>query len=140
MVGEELTDLGEYKGGFTKVAHGFSIARNSANVELAAKLINFMNNEEEGIRARKSEYGIPASAKGLALCSDEGLINPTVAEANGKILAWCSFPLDPKFESGELKNDGGVYQDVFEGLSYQDYSVQEAAQVLFDGVTAVLAK
>ena len=140
VVGEELTDLGEYKGGFTKVAHGFAISRNSANPELAAKLINFMNNEEEGIRARKSEYGIPASAKGLALCTEEGLINPTVAEANGKILAWCSFQLDPKFEDGQLKNDGGVYQDVFEGLSYKDYSVADAAQVLFDGVTAVLAK
>ena len=44
------------------------------------------------------------------------------------------------FEDGALKNSGGVYEDVFDGLSYQDYSVDEAAQVLFDGVTAVLAK
>lgn len=139
VVGEQLTDMGAYKGGFTKVANGFAIFRNAANPELAAKLINFMNNEEEGIRARKSEYGIPASAKGLALCAEEGLIDPIVAEANGKILAWCSFQLDPKFEDGRLKNDGGVYQDVFEGLSYRDYSVSDAAKVLFDGVTAVLA-
>ena len=122
------------------MAHAFAISRNSQNVELAAKLINFLNNEDEGIRARKSEYGIPASAKGLALCTEEGLINPTVAEANGKILAWCSFPLDPKFEDGALKNEGGVYQEVFEGLSYQDYSVEEAAQLLYDGVSEVLAK
>ena len=51
---------------------------------------------------------------------------PTVAEANGKILAWCSFPLDPMFEDGALKNSGGVYEDVFDGLSYQDYTVEEA--------------
>lgn len=140
VVGDELTDLGEFKGGFTKVAHAFAIARTSENVENAAKLIEFMNNNEEGIRARKSEYGIPASAKGLELCNAEGLINPTVAEANAKIMAWCSFPLDPKFESGALKNTGGVYEDVFDGLSYQDYSVEEAAQVLFDGVSAELAK
>lgn len=140
VVGEELTDLGEYKGGFTKVAHAFAIAKTSQNVELAAKLINFLSNVDEGIRARKSELGIPASAKGFALCSEEGLINPTVAEANGKILAWCSFPLDPKFEDGALKNTGGVYEDVFDGLSYQDYTVEEAAQTLYDGVTAVLAQ
>ena len=140
VVGEELTDLGEYQGGFTKVAHAFAISKNSANVELAAKLINFLSNEDEGIRARKSELGIPASAKGFALCSEEGLINATVAEANSKILAWCSFPLDPMFEDGTLKNTGGVYEDVFDGLSYQDYSVAEAAQILSDGITAVLAK
>ena len=140
VVGEELTDLGEYQGGFTKVAHAFAISKNSANVELAAKLINFLSNEDEGIRARKSELGIPASAKGFALCSEEGLIDATVAEANGKILAWCSFNLDPKFEDGALKNTDGVYQDVFDGLSYQDYSVEEAAQVLVDGINAVLAK
>ena len=87
---------------------------------------------------RKSEYGIPASAKGLALCNEEGLIDATVAEANAKITSWCSFPLDPTFESGELKNTDGVYQDVFEGLSYKEYSVEEAAPALFDGVTAVL--
>ena len=138
VVGDYLTDIGEYKGGFTKVAHAFAIAKNSANVELAAKLINFMNNEDEGIRARKSEFGIPASAKGFALCNEEGLIDATVAEANGKILAWCSFPLDPMFEDGQLKNDGGVYAEAFEGLSYKDYDVNGAAQVLFDGINEVL--
>ena len=140
VVGEELTDLGEYQGGFTKVAHAFAISKNSQNVELAAKLIDFLSNQDEGIRAKKSEYGIPASAKGLELCAAEGLINPTVAEANAKILAWCSFPLDPTFEDGALKNTDGVYQDVFDGLSYEDYSVEEAAQVLADGINAVLSK
>ncbi|MBR1560459.1 MAG: carbohydrate ABC transporter substrate-binding protein [Clostridia bacterium] len=140
VVGEELTDLGEYQGGFTKVAHAFAISKNSQNVELAAKLIDFLSNQDEGIRAKKSEYGIPASAKGLELCTAEGLIDPTVAEANAKILAWCSFPLDPTFEDGALKNTDGVYQDVFDGLSYEDYSVEEAAQVLADGINAVLSK
>lgn len=140
IVGDYFTDWGEYKGGFTKVAHAFAISAKSDNVELAAKLINFMNNDEAGIRARKSEYGIPASAKGLELCKAEGLIDATVAEANGKITSWCSFSLDPKFESGALKNTDGVYQDVFEGLSYKDYTVQEAAQLLSDGITAELAK
>ena len=138
IVGDYFEDWGEYKGGFTKVAHAFTISRSSQNKETAAKLINFLSNEDAGIRARKSELGIPASAKGLALCNEEGLIDATVAEANAKITSWCSFPLDPTFESGELKNTDGVYQDVFEGLSYQEYSVEEAAQVLYDGITGVL--
>ena len=56
------------------------------------------------------------------------------------MLDWCSNKLDPKFESSELMNSDGVYYDAMDGLSYKDYSIEEAAQVLYDGITEVLAK
>ena len=88
----------------------------------------------------KSERGIPLSKKANELCAQEGLLNAKVAEANAKVLDWCSNKLDPKFESSALKNSDGVYYDAMDGLSYKDYSIEEAAEVLYEGITEVLAK
>ena len=54
------------------------------------------------------------------------------------MLAWCQFGLDPQFEAAALKNSDGVYYDAFDGLSYQDYDVNEAAEVLVEGISEVL--
>ena len=45
-----------------------------------------------------SQRGIPLSKKANVLCAQEGLLNAKVAEANAKVLDWCSNKLDPKFE------------------------------------------
>ncbi len=141
VVGDYLTDLGEYQGGFTKVSLGFAISESAANKEACAKLINFLLNEEEGIKIMASERGIPLSTAALKICTDNDLLDATVAEANGKILAWTKFSLDPTFEDAKLKNNpDGTYYDAMQGLSYGDYSVDEATTTLIDGVNAVLAK
>ena len=43
------------------------------------------------------------------------------------------------FEHASLKGDGGLYEDVFTGLSYGDYSVSQAAERLCAGIQAALA-
>ncbi len=140
IVGEYLPDMGEYQGGFTKVSLAFAITDSEkTDKKLAASLIEFLLNNDEGIRLLNSQRGIPLSKKANALCAAEGLTNPTVAEANGKVLAWCKNKLDPKFEAAALKNSDGVYADAMEGLSYKEYSIEDAAQVLYDGITEVLA-
>ena len=49
-------------------------------------------------------------------------------------------PLDPYFESSKLKDTtDGVYTDVFDGYSYGEYTAEEAAEILLDGVSEVLA-
>lgn len=139
VVGDYLTGFGEYQGGFTKVSLGFAITQTAAHPEEAAKLINFLLNEEDGVRIMASERGIPLSKTALQICTDEGLLNPIVAEANAKVLDWCEFPLDPTFEDAKLKATDGVYYDVMAGLSYGDYDAQTAAEVLIEGINEVLA-
>lgn len=139
VVGDFFKDMGDYQGGFTKVSLGFSISESAANKEACAKLINFLLNEEEGIKIMASERGIPLSEAGLQVCEDNGLLDETVAEANVKILAWTQFPLDPTFEDAKLKNNpDGVYYDAMQGLSYGDYDLATATTTLIDGVNAVL--
>lgn len=103
-------------------------------------LIQFLLNEDEGTTIMASERGIPLSKAALANCSAQGLLDETVAEANGKVLGYVSFESDPRFEDAELVNSGGVYYDVMAGLSYGDYDAATAAQTLIDGVNAILAK
>ena len=138
IVGDYFTDLGEYQGGFTKVSMAMCIANTAADKKLAASLIEFLLNSEEGARLMNSQRGIPLSKKANELCLSEGLLNAKVAEANSKVMAWCKNALDPQFEAAALKNSDGVYADAFEGLSYGDYSVEEAADALIEGINEVL--
>lgn len=140
FVGNYFADMGEYHGGFTKVSLAFAIANTAADKQAAAQLIEFLLNSEEGAKLMNSQRGIPLSKKANELCAQEGLLNAKVAEANAKVLDWCSNKLDPKFENSALKNSDGVYYDAMDGLSYKDYSIEEAAEVLYEGITEVLAK
>jgi oligogalacturonide transport system substrate-binding protein len=139
VVGEYLADMGEFKGGYSKVSLAFAISETTPYPEECALLINFLLNETAGVEIMAAERGIPLSQTALTICKDKGLLNATVAEANGKILSWVTYPLDPKFEAAELKSTDGVYYDAMAGLSYGDYSLEDAAQVLIDGINGVLA-
>ncbi|TAH67127.1 MAG: carbohydrate ABC transporter substrate-binding protein [Anaerolineaceae bacterium] len=140
IVGEYMKDMGDYQGGYAKVSLAFAISETTPYPEECALLINFLLNEDAGVEIMKSERGIPLSKNGLEVCLNKGLLDTTVAEANVKVLSWVSFPLDPKFEAAELKNSDGIYFDAMSGLSYGDYSLADAAQVLVDGIKAALAK
>ncbi len=140
IVGEEFTDMGESKGGFAKVSMCFAISENTKHPAECAALINFLLNEEEGVKILASERGVPASFAGLKICQDNGLLKEKVAEANSKVLAHVEFPLDPKFEAAALKNTDGIYYDVMAGLSYGDYDAEEAAEILIEGIEEVLNK
>ncbi|MGL5433841.1 MAG: ABC transporter substrate-binding protein [Lachnospiraceae bacterium] len=141
VVGEELADMGDYNGGYAKVSMCFAISENTEYPAECAALINFLLNEEEGAEIMASERGIPVSAAGLAICEEKGLLNELVTEANKKVLEYVEFPLDQNFEAAALKAEPeGIYWDAFEGLSYGDYDVNEAAEVLVEGINEVLNK
>ncbi len=140
VVGDYLTDMGKYKGGYSKVSLGFAISETCEHPKEAAMLLQFLLNEEEGTKIMASERGIPLSKAALETCKSNNLLNKTVAEANGKVLAWVSYPLDPTFEAAALKNNDGTYYDVMAGLSYKEYDTAKAAKILIDGINEVLSK
>lgn len=140
VVGDYFTDMGDYQGGYSKVSLGFAISETCAHPKEAAMLLNFLLNEDEGTTIMASERGIPLSTAALENCKEKNLLNEIVAEANEKVLAWVSYPLDPQFESAALKSSDGVYYDVMAGLSYGEYSLDKAASILIDGINAELNK
>lgn len=141
VVGEYFKDFGEYQGGYAKVSMCFAISETAKDPVAAAKFINYMLNEEEGVKLLKSERGIPLSKAGNKICMDNGLLDPTVAEANAKVLSWVKFSLDPLFESNALKApETGVYAETMNNLSYGMVDAAGAADILIEGVTAELSK
>lgn len=135
-VGEEI-QFGDYKGGFTKVSMGMAITQTCKNPAEAAMLINFLLNEDAGASIMGSECGIPASKSGLAAAEAAGAVDTLVEEANGKVLAFCSFQLDPLFEDDTLKADGtGIYQEVFDTIDYDGVSGADVVDILLDGMEA----
>ena len=138
-VGEEIK-FGDYNGGFSKVSMGLAITKTCEHPAEAATLINFLLNEKEGAEIMGTQCGLPASKAGLAAAQAADAVKPLVLEANTKVLAFVDMPLDPYFESSKLKDTtDGVYTDVFDGYSYGEYTAEEAAEILLDGVSEVLA-
>lgn len=141
VVGDFMSDIGSNKGGFTKVSLGFAISSKTEHPKEAALLIQYLLNEEEGVKLLNSQRGIPASKAALKICTDNDLLDKTVAEANGKVLAWCSYSLDPKFEDNALKGDPeGIYYKVMSKVSYGTEDTAAGAKEMVDGINSLLAK
>lgn len=137
-VGQEIKWGDKANGGFAKVSMGLAITESCKNPAEAAALINFLLNEEEGASIMGTECGMVTSASGQAAAVAAGKVKPLVKEANDIVMNFVDFQLDPDYESSKLKGSDGVYTDVFDGFSYGDYDVEEAAEILLDGVTDVL--
>lgn len=134
IIGEFL-DLGDYKGGFTKISMGLAVSANSQHPKEAAMLINFLMNEEEGVVISSTERGIPCSAAAVEILNAKGLGDALVKEANAKVLGYCPFPLDAKFEHNDLKaNPDGVYYKVFGKLSAGDIDSTQAVSEMVKGI------
>lgn len=140
VVGDFFKDFGKYQGGMTKVSMAFAISESASDKEASAKLINFLLNDPEGVALMGSERGVPLSAIALKTVEDKGLLDETVAQANEKVMEWSKFSIDPMFEDSKLKAEpDGLYWDVMAGLSYGDYDVKTAAEMLIEGVDDVLS-
>lgn len=131
----DFIKLGEYQGGFTKISMGLAVAATSEHPKEAAMLINFLLNDPEGVEISSTERGIPCSAEALKILEEKGIGDPLVKEANAKVMDYCKFPLDAKFEHNDLKaNPDGVYYKVFGKLSSGDIDSAKAAADLIEGI------
>ncbi len=139
VVGDYFPDFGDNKGGFTKVSLAWAINGSTAHPKECGMLVDFLMNDPEASEILNSQRGIPVSAAALSAADSAGLLDAKTVEANTKVLAWASNNLDPLFEDSRLKSSDGVYYDVMAGLSYGDYDVTEAAEILIEGINEVLA-
>lgn len=138
-VGQYFTDLGSYQGGFSKVALGLAVSKHTEHPETCAELISYLVSEDQAIKLLGTERGIPLNKHAYQVCEDAGLLGDISAEAYDTMNAWVHFSGDPSFEHAALKGSGGVYEDVFTGLSYGEYSVSQGAERLYAGIQSALA-
>ena len=135
----DFVKMGDNDGGFTKISMAFAVSANSQHPKEAAMLINFLLNEEEGVKICSTERGIPCSKAGLKILEDNKLGDALTIEANTKVMNYSKFTLDSKFEHNDLKaNPDGVYYKVFGKLSSGELDSQAAAKELIKGITDTL--
>lgn len=132
-IGEEI-QLGEYKGGFTKISTAMVISQSCQHPAEAAMLIHFLLNETAGAAILGSACGIPASRSGLAAAQAAGTLDPLMEQAHSKVLASCLFSADPLFEDDSLAASGGTYQQIFEAIDYDGTSGAAVAKDLAAGM------
>lgn len=141
VVGSFFTDIGSYQGGFSKVSLCFAISESTEHPKECAKLLQFLLNERDGAEILGIERGIPLSASALSVCQEQSLLDSVTAQANDRIIDWVSFTLDPGFEDSKLKGEpDGIYYDVMSGLSYGDYTPEQATDLLIGATNEILAE
>ena len=141
VVGDYFSDFGRYKGGYSKISLAFAVSKKTEHPEECAEFLDFILNDPEGTALMGVERGIPISRNAVKSCEAAGLLKGIEKEANDKVLAGTSFSFDIKFEDPKLKTSPeGVYFDAFSGLSYSEYSVEKAAEIISDGVKKVLGE
>lgn len=138
-IGTYFTDLGAYHGGFSKIAQGFAISKHTEHPEACAELIAYLVSDAEAVRLLGIERGVPLNHQAYEICDTAGLLGNISAEASQRMNDWLGFQIAPEFENAALKGSGGVYEDVFTGLSYGDYSISQAAERLYAGIQTALA-
>lgn len=138
-VGHYFNDIGDYQGGFSKIALGLAISKHTAEPEACAALISYLVSDPDAVRLLGTERGVPLNHKAYEICSTAGLLGDISADAYDRMNNWITLQIDPDFEHAALKGTGGVYEDVFTGLSYGDYTVSQAAERLCAGIQTALA-
>ncbi|MGB0733327.1 MAG: ABC transporter substrate-binding protein [Pontibacterium sp.] len=113
---------------FYKPAQMFSIGKNSNNAEEAARLINFILNEPEGVKKMALARGVPLSSTAMQTLIEEGQINNNDLSVNG--LAQISalprkLGTSPFFENPKIL---GLYQELIEKMDHGSITVAEAAK------------
>ena len=139
-VGEEIKFGDKANGGFSKVSMGMAITKSCQHPVEAAALINFILNEKEGASIMGTQCGMVCSKAGQEYAKEAGADNELILEANTKVMAFVDQPFDPCYDRQAVQSrQNGVYSDVFEGFSYDQYDSAEAAQTLYDGICEALA-
>lgn len=136
VVGDYFKDFGEYQGGFSKVSLGFAISGETQSPEACAKLISYLVSHEEAVTTLGTERGVPLNHTAYAICEEAGLLGDMAAQANQRMEQWVRFSVDPSFEGTNLRT---LYEDVFVGLSYGEYTVSQAAERLYTGINTALS-
>lgn len=138
VVGNLFEDMGPYgTGSYAKVSQLFIISANSEHPHEAALFLNFILNEEEGVKLMGTERGIPVSKAGLEILESAGIIDEFSRQAHDSALGSDPMYWNPLFDDSSLQGSTGAYIDIFDGLSFGDYDLSTAAQNLYDALTAV---
>ena len=121
-----------------KISQTYAITESSEHKKEAAMLINFLVSDPEAVKILGTERGIVVNKSAAKTLEDAGLMTGLTYEGNKLAMENANYPLDPNFETSELKDSTGIYYEVMEALSYDD-DPAELAQYLLDSINDIYA-
>lgn len=135
-VGDFPKDFGPYNSAFSKISMAFAINKNTKYPKEAAKFIEFLTSDPEGIKILKLARGIPGNRVADEVLKAEGILTGLSYVGNQKVIEFAGKPLSPKFEN---KNLQGLYRDTVEKLGYGQVNERQAAEIIVTKVNEFLA-
>ena len=134
VVGGELSGLKPY----SKVSLMFSISAKTKHPHEAALLLNYLLNDEEGVKAMGTQRGIPESKAAYKTLEAAGTLDKMSVDAHKAVTDSKPLSWNPLFDDSTLKGDAGTaYTDVFDQLSYKQIDTDKAATNLFNAYKAI---
>lgn len=137
VMGDYPYDYGDTKVATVKIAMAFAVSANSKHPKEAAMLVDFLLNDPEGVELMALERGVVSNESASALLESKGLLSDLTYESNVAAMENTGFALDPYFEDVKLKDNTGLYFEIFEDLSYDNMDAHELAVRLIDGINEV---
>ncbi|WP_312448191.1 ABC transporter substrate-binding protein [Lacrimispora sp.] len=138
VLGPHITGEGMKDAGFTKITQTFSIPETSEHPAEAALLLEFITSVAEGVKLMSTERGMLLNQHANEVLENEGILKGLSFEGNQQAMKVARFAVDPNFENSALKDDTGIYYEVFENLSAGG-DPAELAQYLIDSCNEVYA-
>jgi len=103
----------------------FSIGRNTKHPEAAAKLVNFLLNDPDGVQALGLARGIPLSSEGLSTLKDKGEVDPQSLQFQG----YSQAQQLPKVIAPTAYTDNAQLMELYsEEMQHLDYGKSSAKQ------------
>lgn len=137
VMGDYPYDYGNTKVATVKIAMAFAVSANSKHPKEAAMLVDFLLNDPEGVELMALERGVVSNENASALLESKGMLSDLTYESNVAAMENTGFALDPYFEDVKLKDNTGLYFEIFEDLSYDNTDAHELAVRLIDGINEV---
>ncbi len=133
-----MNDWGPYDGGFEKVLSMLAIPAKAREKTVAANLVQYLLNSEEGAQIMADLRGTPDSKIALQTAKGAKRLSQGRTEANLEALSWPRNYLPQSFEAAMFVEAGGVYEQVLAGLSQGKLSPEAAAAAILSGLRTTL--
>jgi len=125
---------------FFKPTMMFSIGKSTKHPAEAAKLIDFLMNDPQGVKAMGLERGTPLSKKAYQQLSEEGVIqedNITVAGIKSSLALPHAIPTSPYFDNPKFVE---LWRNTIENIDHGKLTVKEAAEQFPRNAGRILSK
>lgn len=110
----------------------FAVSKNSKNQEAAVKLLDFLLNDSEGVKAMSLARGVPANQKAFDILDKDGQISGIDKDVYEYVKNTKGITFSKYTEMSKVMQP---YNDAFDEFSYGKITADEAAQRTMDGMT-----